>query len=714
MGRKNRRRTVNAVPPTAAAARRPNSLLLKHLVIFAALGVLTFLAYSDSFHAGFVHDNRYLILGDSRVHQASSENIDAILQHSYWWPNFETGLYRPVTTLSFLFNYAVLDDGNRPEGYHWINFLLHFTNVLLVYLLALRFLRKIPPAVLASALWAVHPILTESVTNIVGRADLLAAMAVLSGFLMYLKSTDSLGWRKYAWLAGLMAVTTAGVFSKESAVAILGVVVLYEVTWWSERKQLRGLIMGCAAIAPPLLVMWYVRTMIFAAASQPAQFPFVDNPLMGASFLTSRLTAVAVMARYLWRLALPVTLSADYSYAQIPLASGSPRDWIAWIVVAAVVVAVASQFRRNRLIFFFGAFAFICFFPTSNLLLRIGTIMAERLMYLPAVGFVLCMVVILYSIGERIHVRLFAPAVICLMIVGFAARTWIRNEDWQNDLTLATATAGSSPESFRSHYDLALALDQSDHTRSNIGQVIDEMEKSMAILNSLPDSQNIAVVYLKAGSDYGEKADRLVRNGADGRPMIPDESIRAYQKSLQILLRAAAIGKFQEDAYREQLRTSGKSVILPVELPQIYEQLAITYLRLGRNEDAYLAAVHDRSLDPSKIQPYLIVGQTLANDGRKDEAAVALVEATLISGQRSILGMLDALYRSGVDREGCAMMQAANGLILNNSCAIVHDETCRAWAEVIQLNVQNNRQAVADEMRSRAIEHFGCAANLQR
>ncbi len=695
MGRKKRQRTANAVlPPTAAAAPRPKPFLLKHLAICAALGVLTLLAYSDSFHAGFVHDNRYLILTDSRVHQTTSENIDAILQHSYWWPNVEAGLYRPVTTLSFLLNYAVLDNADRPEGYHWINFLLHFVNVLLVYLLALRFLRKIPAAVLCAALWAVHPVLTESVTNIVGRADLLAAMAVLSGFLMYLKSTDSQGWRKYAWLGGLMAVTTVGVFSKESAVVILGIIPLYEITWWDERKQLRGMIFGCAAIAPPLLAMWYARAMIFAA-SQPAQFPFVDNPLMGASFVTSRLSAVAVMARYLWRLVLPVTLSTDYSYAQIPLVSGSARDWIAWIVVAAAVIVVASQFRRNRNVFFFGAFAFVSLLPASNLVIRIGTIMAERLLYLSAAGFVVCVVVIFYSIGERIHVPLFAPVAICLIVVGFAARTWIRNEDWQNELSLATATERASPESYRSHYDVALALDQSDHTRSNIDNVIDEMEKSMAILNSLPDSQNIAVVYLKAGSDYGEKADRLVRNGADGKPIVTAESVQAYQKSLQILLRAAAIEKFQEDAYWERLRTTGKSAILPAELPQIYEQLAITYLRLGKNQEAYLSAVHARSLDPSKIQPYLILGQTLASDGHGDEAAVALLEATLISGQRNILKMLDALYRSGVDREGCAMTQGANGMILNNSCAIVHDETCRAWAEIIQLNMQVNRQEFA-------------------
>src|ERR1700691_4057050 len=69
--------------------------------------------------------------------------------------------------------------------------------------------RALPTAFFIAMLWAVHPILTESVTNIVGRADLIAGFAVLSGFLMYLKSTETTGWRRNAWLAGL-AVTTRG------------------------------------------------------------------------------------------------------------------------------------------------------------------------------------------------------------------------------------------------------------------------------------------------------------------------------------------------------------------------------------------------------------------------------------------------------------------------------------------------------------------------
>src|SRR5208283_3167162 len=150
-------------------------------------------------------------------------------------------------------------NAQEPAGYHWINFLLHLGNVLLVYALARRLLREFWPSFFAAALWAVHPVLTESVTNIIGRSDLLSAMAVLSGFLMYLQSTESTGWRRLAWLAGLMAVTTLGVFSKESGVVIVGVIALYELTWWKERKQGGALLLGCIATLLPIAAMLHQR-----------------------------------------------------------------------------------------------------------------------------------------------------------------------------------------------------------------------------------------------------------------------------------------------------------------------------------------------------------------------------------------------------------------------------------------------------------------------
>jgi hypothetical protein len=124
----------------------------RQLLIATALCALTLVAYSNSFSSGFVYDNKGLLLLDPRIRQASAENIGLILQHNYWWPYSETVLYRPLGTLSYLFNYAVLGNEQRPQGYHWINLLLHLGNVLLAYALARRLFDKFWPPVFRSTL----------------------------------------------------------------------------------------------------------------------------------------------------------------------------------------------------------------------------------------------------------------------------------------------------------------------------------------------------------------------------------------------------------------------------------------------------------------------------------------------------------------------------------------------------------------------------------
>lgn len=713
MGRRKSRRTGSSVSKIAASPARANWPGLKHLVTGVALGILTLLAYSNSFNAGFVKDSKFIILDDSRVHQATSENIDLIFHHTYWWPQIETGLYRPVTTFSYLLNYAILGGGDQPEGYHWINFLLHFVNVLLVYALCLRLLRKFWLAVFVAALWAVHPVLAESVTNIVGRADLLAGLAVLSGLLMYLKSTDHADWRRYVWLVGLMAVTAMGVFSKESAVAILGVIVLYEITFWKERRQLAGLGLGCAAVGIPIFAMLYERTKVLAAAA-PAVHPFLDNPLYGASFLKARLTAIATIARYLWIFVWPANLSSDYSYSQIPVASGTLRDYIAWSVVLALVVICAFQFRKNRLYFFFGAFAFVTFVPTSNLLFLAGTIMAERFLYLPSVGLAACAVMAIFNAAERFRLRTLAPITLCILVAGFGIRTWVRNVDWHDELGMAEASVRTSPNSFRTHITLAGLLGKADPSGSNISQVIDETETSIAILNSLPDALQQPDVYAMAGSAYEFKGTRLTRRDAEGKVVVPQESVDAYKKSIQLLLRGIEIDKARALASHGQLDANGKITPISADAPKLYEQLAITYFRLGDFENAYNAAVHARSLDPSELQNYLIIGQQLVREGRKDDAAVVYVEGTLVSESGRFLSPLEALYRTGIDTGGCAIRRSPNGDTLNTECAPVHLEICRASAELNQLYRDSLRQDLADAVKSKAATQFNCAQDRLR
>ena len=135
---------------------------------------------------------------------------------------------RPATTFSYLVNYSVFGNADRPLGYHVVNWLLHTANVWLLFGLAMRIGRRLWPAIFLAALWAVHPLGTEAVTNIVGRADLLAAFGVLASFYAYLEAAYA-GGSRWVWTAISAAAMTVAVFSKESAVAGVGVIVLYDL-----------------------------------------------------------------------------------------------------------------------------------------------------------------------------------------------------------------------------------------------------------------------------------------------------------------------------------------------------------------------------------------------------------------------------------------------------------------------------------------------------
>ena len=142
--RKAKHRGVR-LPADKVPQRAPNQYT-RHLLAALALCLLTLLAYSNSFGGALVLDNKVLLL-DPRIREVTPQNIALIFQHTYWWPTGEAGLYRPFTTLSYLFNYAVLGEEDQLWGYHALNLLLHLGNVLLAYALALRLVRRFWPSV---------------------------------------------------------------------------------------------------------------------------------------------------------------------------------------------------------------------------------------------------------------------------------------------------------------------------------------------------------------------------------------------------------------------------------------------------------------------------------------------------------------------------------------------------------------------------------------
>jgi hypothetical protein len=541
-------------------------------------------AYSNSFHGGFVLDCNQLLLHDPRIQQVTPQNFDLILHRTYWWPYGESGLYRPLATLSYLFNYSVLGNGENSPGYHQINFLLHLTNVLLVCALGLRLMGTRGRAFAVAALWSVHPVLTESVSYMVGRPELLAGTGVLGGFVLYLAATESAGARRWAALAGAAAATAVGVFSKESAVTLIGVVVLYELVWWKQRRQATGRVLGLIAVALPVVAMLLLRARVLAS-SPPARFPFVDNPLVDAGFLEGRLTALAVVARYLWRLACPVTLSADYSWAQIPAFHGTPLEWLALLIVAILAGAAVWSWRVNRTASFLAGFAAITFLPGSNLPFPIGTIMAERLLYLPAVAFCGCVVLLLGSHRA-------APVIVALLVFAYGFRTWQRNIDWSDDLHMARAMAEASPDSFKTQKTLAFLLFHADESHANLDEVIAHAEKGIAVLDPLPNLDNDAESFRFAGNYHFFKGD--------------------YPRAAELFRRSLAIMNWagEPDA------NAGFAL----------RQLALTYLRQNEPDQAARAAFEAVQADPLNPERYLQMAEVMRLSQKPDMAIMTLLQ----------------------------------------------------------------------------------------
>ena len=439
-----------------------------------ALGGLVLVAYSNSFQAALVFDNASAIGEDPRIRAATPQNIESILKGRYWYGSgaraATTPWYRPLTTFSYLVNYAVLGNGPRPAGYHWVNLALHEVNVALVYVLGILVLGEIAPALALAAIWGLHPLLTEAVTNIVGRADLLAAFGVLAGLLCHVKGASAAGRRRVAWLAGLAGAQAIGLFSKENAAVLPGIMLLYDLTW-PERATWRRRVAAYAAVALPIVAYLFLRSGLH----WHAVIEVTENPLVSAGFWTTRLTAVKVIGKYLWLFVWPARLSADYTYNSIPLFGWRVWNWedakalIALAVclgAALLVVLLAVRWRRTgKPLLFFLVFFFVALSPTSNLIVLVGSTMAERFMYLPSVGLAGCVVAAICALGQRrfpkrpAAVRV-AWAALGLLCLALTARTYARNFDWQDERSLWASTVEVCPGSARARYSLGLALER--------------------------------------------------------------------------------------------------------------------------------------------------------------------------------------------------------------------------------------------------------------
>ena len=264
-----------------------------------------------------------------------------------------------------------MGNSDHSAGYHAVNLLLHLVNVWLLFLLASRLFGRAYPGFFAAALWAVHPIATESVTNLVGRSDELAAMSIFGGLLIYQRSGQLRGGRRAMAAAALFVIATLGGMAKEFAAVLLGMMLLWDLASgtaqigaWREWLKLRWPFYLAAVLA--LGVLFWARWRVIGAAP-PAEIPYVDNPLAYTGFWTAKLTALKVICLDLWLMVYPVHLSADRSYDQIRLVSwGDPMAYLSVVIVGGLLAAAIIRHRKDPLMFWCAGFFGIALLPAAN------------------------------------------------------------------------------------------------------------------------------------------------------------------------------------------------------------------------------------------------------------------------------------------------------------------------------------------------------------
>ena len=575
-------------------------------------GLLAVLLHLPVVSHEFVFDDKGAILDNPLL--ARTADLPKILL-APWWnaPRAGPGLYRPVATMTFAIDRA-LAGGFRPGWFHLVNVLLHAGVTCLVAWLALALLDSIPGAFVAGFLFAVHPVHVEAVAGVVGRAEILAAGLTLTAVLLHRTALTRPGRGGRPALAGAPIAMLLALLSKESAFVAPILVAICDrgdpSPGWTRRRRL-GLYAAYASAVGAALAL---RALVLGSPAGLGAIPFIDNPAAAAGAVEGRLTALACVARYAGLLLWPARLSVDYSYNQIPLArgAGDPLVLLGLGVVLGMVLGGVALASRRHVVGQALLFAAVSMALTANLLLFIGTLLAERLLYLPSVG--VCLLA-----GWAVA-RARAPwAVRAAWTLAFAAiaaaggRTWIRLPEWRDDFALYQSAARVSPGCARIRYNLGNAwLQRHDDRRA-----ADEYRAAIAIYPGFGDARaNLGMALLQQGRP-GEALETL------------QEAARLQPSNAEVAVNLGSSWRALGDAARAEIEFR-RALALNPRAATAWNNLGSLLLSRGDATGAAEALQRAAQIDPEFAVYHVNLADALMASGRKSEAIAEFERAAAI------------------------------------------------------------------------------------
>jgi protein O-mannosyl-transferase len=556
----------------------------------------------------------------------AAHSIRAALQafdRSYWPAESGAGQWRPLVILSFAADWQLT--GGSPAWLHAVNVVWHATATALVVVVLALYV-PVTAALAGGLLFAVHPVHVEAVANLVGRAELMAAVFLLAAILIGRRIRRRLVEGRATWRAeiALLAVVAAGLLSKEHAAVAVALLALDDFA--SRERIARALPWRDYAAVALLTVAWFaLRRPVDAGESFTMLAPTFFG-LGAAGRISTMLPVVFVLVRLMvW----PFHLSADYLPPLVPRLEHLTALGIAGLALLASLagLAAASWHRRRALavgLLLMG----IAWLPTANLLFPTGIVLAERTLYLASVGFVLIAAAAFERL-ERSRERRLAWMVAGAVLVAFTVRTATLVPVWRSNLDLVLWGLEEHPESYRQHQAAARALVRA----GDLGAALRQYDLAIELYPL----------------DYASLAEAASAALDVRRPRLALTYLRRAEDmdttfALTEILTARAF--LLADSADAALRHARRAVALGPCQPEAARMLAASFVALGETDSALAVWPAFRRRGGSAFESWLLESSTLAELGQPARAASALDSAAYVAPRDSTsLAKLQAVRR---------------------------------------------------------------------
>ncbi|HTM02801.1 MAG TPA: tetratricopeptide repeat protein [Vicinamibacterales bacterium] len=366
---------------------------------------------------------------------------------------------RPLVNLSFALNYAI--HRHDVRGYHAVNLLVHILAALTLF----GIVRRTPGlpslasrvgaaaddvAFACAAIWLLHPLNSEIVDYVTQRSQGLLGLFYLLTLYCALRASSphrSSG----RWTAATIGCCLAGMLCKESMVTAPLAVILYDRVFlferWPDLARRRGRLYGGLAACWGVLV-----ALMQTSARTSAGFG------TGASPWQYLLNQALIIPRYLLLAVWPQALVVDYGRMHpVALTAAIVPGALLLLALAATLAALVWRPRAA----FGAAWFFLTLAPASSIVPVVTEVAAERRMYLPLAGLVVLAMTVVIHLSERLpRMRAALPGICGVLCLLLAARTVLRNREYQNPVRLAQTVIERYP-SGRGHVTLGtLYLDR--------------------------------------------------------------------------------------------------------------------------------------------------------------------------------------------------------------------------------------------------------------